>query len=158
MEPDGEEPFWHPHSSRLQGLTFQSSKGKIALQLKTRRLLSYIMAAFNASELRHVTCELHELVDSCSFNAVPCINWTASFTEVFDPAYGRCFSFNNDLPVPEHYLSKRAGMVYGKTIERSQWSLVGRAWVALGLRLILAVDLLDYLPVTISSGVRLAGE
>lgn len=103
-------PFFDPSSSRsiFQQTSFQKQNDSMERLERARDVMEYLVTAYPQPIREDITYQTEEIIGSCSFGQIAC--GPKNFTPIYDPIYGRCFTFNTTLT------SERAGPHYGRNV------------------------------------------
>ncbi|CAJ0595055.1 unnamed protein product [Cylicocyclus nassatus] len=109
------------------------------LDQRARDALALEVAQLDQNILRPALYTFEELITKCTFSGRTCSR--ADFTEIVDPIYGACYSFNENSSLS--YSTNRAGMKFGLKL------LITVSQETTGL-------ITDFLPTTGVAGARIA--
>uniref|UniRef100_A0AC34GTL3 Uncharacterized protein n=1 Tax=Panagrolaimus sp. ES5 TaxID=591445 RepID=A0AC34GTL3_9BILA len=117
----------------IESLGFQNMSDEVAIVTKAKENIIFAMSELSEKQRMALSIQKHQLIHKCSFNGMAC-DIDRDFKAVSDPTFGNCFTFNHNKS--QTLSSIRAGPMYG-------------------LRILVYVNVTEYLSTTEAVGVRI---
>ncbi|CAJ0583902.1 unnamed protein product, partial [Mesorhabditis spiculigera] len=131
--PKAGSPFLKDYLEKLRSSGYENVTDQVTITTVTKELLIMQMASVEEGHRAALSYGKEEFIKMCSFNGKQC-DISRDFKPLVDPSFGNCFTFNWNRK--SNKTSSRAGPNHG-------------------LRMMLYVNVTDYLPTTEATGVRI---